>query len=182
MSLLSYVELVQLVEAGVIEGVNPEAINGASIDLHLGHEFMREEYSPTPKIVFLKDRTPTATDPVEVGNGDHYYLKPGEFVLAHTLEKFHLPDNISGQFLLKSSMARAGLDHALAGWADAWWNDSVLTLEFKNNTRYHTLALTPGMAIGQIVLHRHAPVPKDRGYAVRGRFNGDSTVTGPKVK
>ena len=37
--LLTYNELRELVESGAIEGVAPEQINGASIDLTLGDEF-----------------------------------------------------------------------------------------------------------------------------------------------
>ena len=41
MSLLSAPELIELVKAGVIEGVSGDAINAASIDLHLGNMFLR---------------------------------------------------------------------------------------------------------------------------------------------
>ena len=65
-----------------------------------------------------------------------------------------------------------GLSHALAVWADAEWNGSTMTLELHNVTRYHQLALHYGDRIGQVVFHRHAPVPRERSYAARGAYNG----------
>ena len=46
---------------------------------------------------------------------DPYYLAPSEFVLAETVETFNLPDDISAQFVLKSSRAREGLNHSVGG-------------------------------------------------------------------
>ena len=43
MSLMSYHELCWLAENGVIEGVKPEAINGTSIDVHLGSTILKED-------------------------------------------------------------------------------------------------------------------------------------------
>jgi dCTP deaminase len=78
-------------------------------------------------------------------------------------------------------MARIGLEHLNAGWCDAGWNNSVLTLELKNMTQYHTIMLQKGDKIGQMVFFEHEPVPHERSYAVRGRYNNDSTVSGVKV-
>jgi len=56
---------------------------------------------------------------------------------------------------------------------------SVLTLELKNLTRYHTIRLHDGVRIGQMVFHRSAvPVPHDCSYAKRGRYNGNDSVQG----
>lgn len=38
--------------------------------------------------------------------------------------------------------------------------------------------LTAGMAVGQMIFHRSAPVPHEKGYAVRWRYNGDRSVQG----
>lgn len=94
---------------------------------------------------------------------------------------FNLPNHISAEYKLKSSLARSGIDHANAGWADAGWNGSVLTLEFKNVTRYHTIRLHAGDRIGQMVFFRHVEVPEWASYSKRGRYNGDTTVKGVKA-
>ncbi len=174
--LLSYVELCELVEQNVIEGVNHKDINGTSIDVYLGPTIMVERCLETQQIVSLRDKQQLSMQEVNI-SGKHYDLRPGEFILAHTVEKFNLPDNISAEFKLNSSGARIGMDNALATWADPFWHGSVLTLELKNLTQWHTIRLHDGCRIGQMIFHKSTPVPRDKGYAVRGRYNGDSSVS-----
>lgn len=63
---------------------------------------------------------------------------------------------------------------------DAGWNGSKLTLELCNLSRFHSIRIRPGDAIGQMVFFRHTEVPEDRSYAARGRYNGDTTVSAIK--
>ena len=107
---------------------------------------------------------------------DFYDLHPGEFILAHTVEVFDLPADISAEFKLNSSGARIGLDNALATWADPRWHGSTLTLELKNNTRHHAIRLHHGCRIGQMIFHRSEPVPEEKSYALRGRYNKDASA------
>ena len=128
-----------MVEPFVLDLLNP-----ASLDVVLGPYIMVED--------------PSNFDLVRVDISEHteenpWQLDPGEFVLGETRETFNLPNTISAQFVLKSSRARAGYDHALAGWADPGWAGSKLTVELKNNRRYHPLPLYPGLKIGQMVFH-----------------------------
>lgn len=109
-----------------------------------------------------------------------YVLMPGECCLAHTVEKFNLPMHITAEYRLKSSMARVFLEHLHAAWCDPGWNNSVLTLEFKNESKYHPLLLKPGMKCGQVMFYEHEPVPKDRSYTVRGQYNNQNTATPTK--
>lgn len=184
--LLSYVELVALVEQGVIKGVQPDAIQPASIDVRLGDTFLREVKRPWYKRLFNFFRR-TRVDLAQRQSVEFYeerfgaVLRPQDFALAHTIEIFDLPDDISCAFCLKSSMARNGLEHLNACWADAGFNSSVLTLELKNMTRHHDLVLTSGMFIGQLKFFRHTQVPADRSYRVVGRYNGDSSVRAIKM-
>lgn len=177
MSLLSATELLSLIEDGVIHGVVDGAVNAASIDLHLAPEFLTEKHNwrPHPVLDLSKREGPAMQRQVE-----RVTLEPGAFCLASTREVFNLPDDVSGMFLLKSSLARSGLEHSQAGWCDAGWNGSALTLELRNNLKYHDLLLTTGMPIGQIVLFRHTPVPAEFSYRNKGRYNGDLKVKGVK--
>lgn len=180
--LLSYVELVDLVNSGVIRGVSYDAINAASVDVRLGYSFKYERL-PDPHgtgIIDLEARESVDWQHIELLPGEDVCLNPGDFILACTLEKFYLPNNISAQFLLKSSIARNGLDHLAATWCDAGWNDSVLTLELQNVTRHHRLKLRPGMYLGQMKFYKHSEVPEEQSYATKGRYNGDQGVRGIK--
>lgn len=178
MSLLSYIELCELVERGVITDVPHEHINGASIDVRLGNDILIERASN--RTVCLRDRHNLTMECYPIADGG-YRLDPGEFILAHTVEKFRLPNDICAEFKLKSSGARIGLDNVLATWGDPGWHDSALTLELKNVTRHHSILLHAGDRIGQILFYRVVPVPDDRSYAARGRYNNDPSVQQAKV-
>lgn len=183
MTLLSYNELVDLVEQGIITNVEPDQINAASIDITLGNEVLFE--IPGKHIRRLESRKPINMVSVTLGEIDplltEFELQPAEFILAHSQQVFNLPNNISCEYKLKSSMARIGLNHLNAGWCDAGWFGSKLTLELVNTTRYHTIVLRPGDRIGQMVFFKHKPVPEDKSYAKRGRYNGDLSVQGVKL-
>ena len=176
--LISYNELCEFVERGVIAPVDPKDINGTSIDVYLGPTIMVEK-APAPgaalKVVSLRDKDNLDWHEVDISK-DHYDLYPGEFILAHTVEVFDLPADISGEYKLNSSGARIGLDNALATWADPRWHGSTLTLELKNNTRHHIIRLHHGCRIGQMIFHRSEPVPEEKSYAVRGRYNKDASA------
>lgn len=101
-------------------------------------------------------------------------------MLAETVEVFNIPNYLAAEFRLKSSLARSGLDQSLAVWCDPGWHGSVLTLELKNVSQYHTLAFVAGMKIGQMVFFKGEPVPSDASYAVRGQYNNDKEVTQSK--
>lgn len=181
MSLLSHNELVKLVIQDVITPVDFKDINAASIDIHLGDKILweDEEFSYGIPIIDYSRREPVTYNEYLM-DADGWVLAPGDFILAQSVEVFNLPDNISAEYKLKSSMARIGLEHMNAGWCDAGWNGSVLTLELKNMTQHHSIRIRPGDAIGQMIFFRHDAVPQDASYATRGRYNGDSEVKGIK--
>lgn len=175
MSLLSYNELLGLVGDGVI-ATDQKYINPASIDLTLGPRIL-EVVPPEPGqeiIIDLAAKEPLPMRAVEIGD-DGYVLRPGHFILAHSVEVFNLSDSVATSVYLKSSIARAGLNHLMAGWADPGFNGSVLTLEFHNVTPY-ALRLRRGMPIVQVVVWGCNVVPADRSYRTVGRYNGDMSV------
>ena len=130
--------------------------------------------------VSLKNRDPLNMITWNLKTQGPFVLYPGEFILAHSHEVFNLPNHISAQYALKSSMARIGLEHLNAGWCDAGWNGSSLTLELKNITRYHEIVLEYLDKIGQLIFFRHKAVKDEHSYASKGRYNGDRGVSGAK--
>lgn len=173
--LLSHDELVELVKTGVITA-DLSRVNGASIDITLDNDIKIE--STNGKIVDLIAKDNINMISLNIDEG--YALVSGEFILASSREVFNLPDNISCEYKLKSSMARNGLEHLNAGWCDCTWSNSKLTLELKNMTKNHVLWLTPGMGIGQMVFFKHAPISAEKSYAVVGQYNNQNGVTESK--
>lgn len=178
MSLLSYTELCELVERGVLTNVKPDAINSASIDIHLGDEILTETYGDRRmQIIDLAAKPRQAVQRTEINIKDSYFdMLPMSGILAHSIEVFNLPDDIVGEYYLNSSLARNHLEHLHAGHADPGWHGSTLTLELMNLNRYHTLRIRPGQRIGQMIFYRVTPVPKERSYSVIGNYNGDAGV------
>ena len=192
MSLLSYNRLVRLVEEGVITA-DVENISGASIDITLDDEIMveldcydvcdpkttYEEFLHEQEGVDLKAKESIDMYKVKIPE-EGYRLYPGEFILASSREVFNLPNNVAAEYKLKSSLARSGLQHMLAGWCDPSWTNSKLTLELKNVTESHVLILKKGMKIGQMIFFECEPVPEDKSYAKKGQYNSQETVTANK--
>ena len=178
---LNYTEICELIEQGVIKNADFKNVNSSSLDITLGREVFAELLpnnwgSFHEKPISLRDRIPLNMEKKPTP----YTLYPGDFILASSKEVFHLPNNISAEYKLKSSMARIALEHLNAGWCDAGWNGSVLTLELKNMTKFHKILIQEGDLIGQVVFFRHKEVPADKSYATRGRYNGDLTAQGVK--
>lgn len=162
-------EIRSFAERGMITPFEPSLLNPASLDVRLGSQLMIE----------VGDEL----NPYNLNNYTREYpfkLQPNQFVLAHTLEEFCIPDTLAAQFALKSSLARAGFEHLLAGWIDPGFNSSVLTLELKNSRQYSYLPLYPGMKIGQIIFMRMSSTP-ERSYKETGHYNGDKSVKACKV-
>jgi len=145
-----------------------DCLNPASYDLRLGHRVITEALDGSGwrelDISYADEASP-------------FWLNPGEFALAESLEIINLPDDIVAQFLLKSSRARQGLGHAMAGYCDPGWHGSKLTLELKNYRQCQSIPLWPGMKIGQLAFTQMAAAP-ERSYAVTGRYNNQPHVQG----
>lgn len=187
--LLSHDEIEELVELDVVEYSDSSLINAASLDIRLGMEILVERPLPSPDLsdsrplheVVLRDRSPLKMVSHNLKDLGPFKLYPGEFILAHSHEVFNLPNHISAQYALKSSMARIGLEHLNAGWCDAGWNGSSLTLELKNITRYHVIVLQYLDKIGQMCFFKHKAVKPEHSYATKGRYNGDRGVQGARA-
>lgn len=99
-------------------------------------------------------------------------LPPHSLALAHTVEYFKMPKDVTGQVVGKSTYARAGV-HVLVTPAEAGW-EGVLTLEIANLTP-RPVRLYPGEGICQIVFHQGAPC--ERPYDASRKYQGQRGVT-----
>jgi dCTP deaminase len=168
MTILCDYEIKALCTDGMVQNYEQDLINPASLDLRLGDTIMIESAEDLDmRPLSIAGRT--AENP--------YELKPGQFVLAQTIEVFNMPENIAGLFFLKSSRAREGYENLHAGYADPGWHGSVLTLELKNSRQLLPLPLYPGMKIGQMVFFRMSQQPVIS-YSEVGHYNQHGSVMG----
>ena len=159
-------EIHKLCLSGMVTPYDPDLVNPASLDVRLGNRVLLESVESSTMI------------PLDINHyhaGHPYELVPGQFILAHTIETFNLPPHVAAQFMLKSSRAREGFEHLLAGYCDPGWHGSVLTLEIKNARQLQKLPIYPGMRIGQMVFTRMSAAPS-RTYAETGNYNNHQTV------
>lgn len=114
-----------------IEGLHSDAVQPASIDLHLGHMVTRD------------------TEDIDLP----WDLQPRDFVLGYTKEVIHLPADLAARVEGVSSLGRLGLiPHCASGFIDPGFRGPI-TLEIAN-LGHSGIRLTPGMRICQVAFHR----------------------------
>ncbi len=153
----------QQIDAGriVVDPIDPDDIQPASIDLHLDYRFLVFSNSRKP-YVDVRQPLDDLTTPVEIAADTPFMLHPGEFVLGSTLEHIALPNDLVARLEGKSSLGRIGLlIHSTAGFVDPGWSGR-LTLELSNVSRL-PIALYHRMKIGQISFLQLS-TPADRLY------------------
>ncbi len=79
-----------------------------------------------------------------------YILEPGDFVLAATIERFHMPINICAVVHDKSSWARRGLCVQNTVFEPGWFG--YATLELTNHSK-DVLYIGKGTPIAQVMFH-----------------------------
>jgi dCTP deaminase len=171
---LNHDEILELCEAGYMENWDKDCINAASLDVRLGKEILCEQGTNAHKMIDYSKRQKPDMQAVILDKGG-IALYPGQFFLAHTMERCNLPDDIACLFRIKSSMGRIGLEHMDAGWVDPGFN-GALTLEFKLMMERHWVNIKPADRIGQLIFFRGNMVSEDKSYRTKGNYNGASGV------
>lgn len=150
----------------VIEPLNPDAIQPASIDVRLDRKLIVFRNQQEPLYIDVKRDMDGLKEVVELDEDTPFFVQPGEFVLASTLEDITLPDDIVARLEGKSSLARIGLlMHSTAGYVDPGWQGH-LTMQLTNVARL-PVSLYCGMKIGQISFLRLS-TPAERLYGDDG--------------
>lgn len=158
-----------------------EQVNPHSYDLRLGtyvklQRYRGEEF-PNTVAKLGPDGELTFYHPIIGQLVTKKPFQPGDSVLADTIEELVLPRWLRMQGMLKSSVAREGLDHRTALYVDAGFRGTLtLELDFQRSG-----ILLPGKRViqveGQIVFPR-------RSYVRTGRYldqKGPTTNRAPKA-
>lgn len=154
----------------VVEPIEKEQIQPASIDIRLGNTFSIVEDTSTGMINLeneIKYKTITS---------DTYILLPNQFVLATTMEYFDLPDDLTAFVEGRSSLGRMGLFIQNAGWVDPGFKGEI-TLELYNANRC-AIELKAGRRVGQLVF---AKMDDKALNPYNGKYQGQRGATGSRV-
>ena len=170
--ILSDKTIIALMKEGslVIEPLEPQQIQPASIDIRLGNTFSIVEDSAAGIITFDK---PISYKEIQT---EKYLLLPGQFVLATTMEYIKLPDNLTAFVEGRSSLGRMGLFIQNAGWVDPGFSGEI-TLELYNANKC-AIELQAGRRIGQLVFAKMDQAAM-KPYA--GKYQGQRGATGSKI-
>lgn len=162
--------LKNLVDIGMICNTYDGSINPASINLRLGNTFLK----PRPKqIIRLGEEMKYRR--YELEDGRTISIRPGEFMLATTIECIGVPKKAAAFVQGRSSIGRAGLTVQNAGFVDPGFTGHI-TLELKNDSPC-TIILYPGYPVTQLVYMDAADVSE--GY--RGKYTGQIEATGSRM-
>jgi len=104
-------------------------------------------------------------------------LFPQAFMLASTMERFLIPDDVLGFAMDKSTWARRGLS-LFNTVLEAGWSGH-LTLELTNHSS-EALLIRSGMPIAQIVFHR-LDEPTEQPYPATGKYQGQPARPVPAI-
>ncbi len=138
-------------------------LGSCSLDLRLSNEFSLFEYNKYPFIdIRDPDQSQHTTRTIHVENDEAFVLHPGSFVLAVTIERLELPDDIVGRLEGRSSLGRLGIIvHATASIIDPGWRGRVV-LELANHGLM-PVALYPGICVCSITFEQ-VSTPVDNPY------------------
>ena len=148
--------LAKWASGGGIDPYDETHINPASIDLCMGMEIIELMSSKRMSIR-------------ETG----LLVVPGNPILATTFEYIKIPSEYAGVLYLKSSPAREGLDHALAGFVDPGF-EGELTMELH---AHRPVYLEYKQPVVQLVLYRMESEPH---VLYQGKYQGQRGPTAAK--
>jgi len=120
-----------------------------AIDVRLGTHFLLPQVPPAPFHYPSKSLSRKSHFQVHVPFGRFLVVPAHQTVLGATLEFLKMPDDLCGQILTKSSIARTFMVIETAPWIHPGYR-GCLTLEIANVSNT-PLLLYPGRLIGQLV-------------------------------
>lgn len=154
----------------LVEPLEPDQIQPASIDLRLGNHFLKVNENDL--------------EVIRLDNEIHYeeltqseiVIPPHSFLLATTREYIRLPNDLTAFVEGRSSIGRIGLSIQNAGWVDPGF-EGMITLELFNANRL-PIRLQEGRRICQLVFARMDQTA-ERPY--QGKYQFQRQATGSRI-
>jgi dCTP deaminase len=130
----------------------------ASIDLHLGNQFITIQSPPSikKKIINKNSQQTISYRELFIPMGEEFPILPGQFVLCSTMEWIRLPQDLMAYVVGRSMAVRRGL-LIVTGTAIQPGFFGTLTLEVSNLSDSEII-LKPGMTIGELLIDEIKPI------------------------
>ncbi|QQE79422.1 dCTP deaminase [Alicyclobacillus sp. SO9] len=170
--ILSDTKIRQMIESKelMIEPIMENQIQPASVDVRLGHHFLKVQEH---QVGFISLDQPIEYESFQ---SDEIIIPPHSFLLATTIEEVELPNHITAFVEGRSSIGRMGLFIQNAGWVDPGFRGSI-TLELYN-ANHLPIKLMKGWRICQLVF---AEMDQATITPYRGKYQGQKEATGSKI-
>lgn len=154
----------------VIDPLDDEQIQPASVDLRLGNHFLKLDENSFS--------TMTMTDEIEYISihSNEIIIPSNSFLLATTREYIELPDDLTAFVEGRSSIGRMGLFIQNAGWVDPGFKGEI-TLELYNANRL-PIKLIAGRRICQLVF---AQMNTRAENIYNGKYQGQRNAIGSRI-
>lgn len=174
---LSDVTIKKCLASGTIEivpKVKEEDIRPVGIRLHLDAKVL----VPEPGVVDPANPTELAHRTVDLG-AEAFLLKPGDFILASTIEKIKTASDLLGFLDGRSTIARLGMTVHVSSFVVDGNHDNArtITLEIKN-LGVHSIRLRKGDAVAQICF---AQLTEPIQQQSQSQYHGQDGVVAPNV-
>lgn len=132
--------------------ISDDQIGPASIDLKLSPIFKVFHIEKHTLLDVKKGLPKEFTKNYAMKDGEYFVLHPNGFVLASTIERIKVPDDLLVRVEGKSSLARMGILVHTAGFIDPGF-EGTITLEISNQSNL-AVTLYPKMYICQISIEQ----------------------------
>lgn len=160
----------------IFPDVNLKDIRPVGIRLHLGDELLIPHDGQTVDLDSTEDIRFDRISILEKG----FTLKPGQFILGSTLEKFQVPRNIVCHVDGRSTIARIGLAiHCTSGIIDGNFEEArTIVLEMKNQGPFD-IVLHYRTALAMLSFHQ---LSSDIEQNTQIQYKGQEGVVAPNMK
>lgn len=155
----------------LVDPLNDDQINPASVNLTLGNTFL----TIAPGQYKYRLGEEVEYDRHEIADNEGLALAPGEFALATTKEHVNIPNGFAAFVQGRSSIGRIGLTTQNAGFVDPGFRGHI-TLELVNESPC-TIILTPGYPVAQLVFFECYPSKNP----YNGKYNDQVEATGSRM-
>lgn len=173
MSVLGRAAILEAIDQGAITitPFAPERVGPASVDLTLASTF--RVFRKVHQVIEVRENTDyrELTDKIDVPEGRHLLIMPGETILGITQERLRLGPGLCGWLEGRSRFARLGLMVHISAPFMGPGIDSQQVLEM-SNFGPAPLAVYPGIAICQFVFQK-----LEGSEQYQGLFAGQSETT-----
>lgn len=154
----------------VIDPLEPEQIQPASVDIRLGRHFLKLDENKFEAMSMASEMHYVELE------SDAIIIPSNSFLLATTMEYIRLPEDLTAFVEGRSSIGRMGLFIQNAGWVDPGFEGEI-TLELYNANRL-PIRLVAGRRICQLVFAK-MDGPAQNPY--NGKYQGQRRATGSRI-